>query len=433
MKMMTPLEQAFFFDGFLTLLLAAEARPADGGFLAWNAVLFDGGRKRAATAWSGSWNAPDPQALAALRGLLLKVLPPPHVLTVWGTGRNVLLESLFAERLHDFRTVDLAETAAALFAIPASAGMDGMLRAAGCGPLAVADSAGPDAAAAEELLWAVLAAAGKRGVTPAALPGFAAAARAEAVRFEQAGGPLSGRDYPESPAVYLMRDRHGRVLYVGKAANLARRLAAYFRHAWRLPEKIRRLRRDAATVEFIPVGSELEALLLEQRLITELAPELNVQRGLDVAEAPGLYQAHAAVVLVEPSGQAGALDLFLIGPRPPLLQFSVGPARWPLRTLHAACLHILGLAGRRPHAPRLHAWDAAGHTIARRYFARFHNRLRWVGLDAVDGRLPAELDAGLRAAAAAVRADPAAARFLLRDDLDAPRGPACGSADPASS
>jgi hypothetical protein len=75
--------------------------------------------------------------------------------------------------------------------------------------------------------------------------------------------------------VYVIRDLFGRVVYVGKALNLRRRLAAHFAdRRWRsLPPEMAR----TATVECQPLGSELEALLREAELIRQLEPLVNVQ------------------------------------------------------------------------------------------------------------------------------------------------------------
>jgi predicted GIY-YIG superfamily endonuclease len=83
------------------------------------------------------------------------------------------------------------------------------------------------------------------------------------------------RDAPAVPGVYLLRDADGAALYVGKAANLRRRLAAQFAgRRWRsLPPALARV----AAVEWEEAGSELEALMREATLIGELQPVVNIQ------------------------------------------------------------------------------------------------------------------------------------------------------------
>jgi len=82
------------------------------------------------------------------------------------------------------------------------------------------------------------------------------------------------RAFPDAPGVYLMRSSAGRVLYVGKAVSLRKRLASYFNG--RIPAKTRRMLRQAETIEQIQLGSELEALLEESRLIKHHQPPFNV-------------------------------------------------------------------------------------------------------------------------------------------------------------
>ncbi|GDY13621.1 UvrABC system protein C [Planctomycetota bacterium] len=86
---------------------------------------------------------------------------------------------------------------------------------------------------------------------------------------------------PEDPGCYLYKDGEGRVLYVGKAKNLRRRVLSYFQagsiRELRLTPRLRRLVRELAVIETIATGSEVEALLLENRLIKEHQPRDNVR------------------------------------------------------------------------------------------------------------------------------------------------------------
>lgn len=91
---------------------------------------------------------------------------------------------------------------------------------------------------------------------------------------------LRGRlhDVPHKPGVYLMRDRLGRVIYVGKARDLRKRLAQYFTPARsRLADlKTRALLDSVWDFSLHVVRSEAEAVLLEGRLIKEYRPKYNV-------------------------------------------------------------------------------------------------------------------------------------------------------------
>ena len=82
---------------------------------------------------------------------------------------------------------------------------------------------------------------------------------------------------PEAPGCYQFKDRHGRVLYVGKAKNLRARLANYFTGWHGLQERTRQMLRTAREVDWIVVDSEVEALHLEYTLIQRHRPRFNIR------------------------------------------------------------------------------------------------------------------------------------------------------------
>lgn len=79
---------------------------------------------------------------------------------------------------------------------------------------------------------------------------------------------------PEKPGVYLMHDASDSVIYVGKAVNLKRRVSQYFQKRARSP-KIERMISLIDHFEYMVVGSEMEALVLECNLIKEYRPRYN--------------------------------------------------------------------------------------------------------------------------------------------------------------
>ena len=85
------------------------------------------------------------------------------------------------------------------------------------------------------------------------------------------------RRLPDKPGVYLMKDRLGRIIYVGKAKSLRRRVSSYFTpsRAMTWHPKIRALIDLIEDLEVIEVRSEPEALLLEGRLIKQWRPRYN--------------------------------------------------------------------------------------------------------------------------------------------------------------
>jgi DNA polymerase III epsilon subunit family exonuclease len=82
------------------------------------------------------------------------------------------------------------------------------------------------------------------------------------------------RGAPSRPGVYLFRDRHRQVLYVGRARDLRARLRSYFRSERQRPS-VEAALHAVESIEWRVLGSELEAALEELRLIRELQPPAN--------------------------------------------------------------------------------------------------------------------------------------------------------------
>jgi excinuclease ABC subunit C len=84
------------------------------------------------------------------------------------------------------------------------------------------------------------------------------------------------KQFPPSPGVYLMKDAQGVVLYVGKAKNLRSRAGHYFTKAAAEDMRTADLVKLIADVDFLPADSEVDALLLEARLVKDVRPRFNV-------------------------------------------------------------------------------------------------------------------------------------------------------------
>src|SRR5215472_4160722 len=83
-------------------------------------------------------------------------------------------------------------------------------------------------------------------------------------------------ELPARPGVYLYRDAHGTVLYVGKAKNLRSRVRSYFNEERLIDVKTGTLIHDAREIDFIRVDNEKEALALENNLIKQWKPRFNI-------------------------------------------------------------------------------------------------------------------------------------------------------------
>lgn len=82
---------------------------------------------------------------------------------------------------------------------------------------------------------------------------------------------------PTKPGCYLMKDSGGKIIYVGKAINLRNRVRSYFQSSTEHSLKTQHLVRDIVDIDWIVVGSELEALILEMNLIKKHRPQYNVR------------------------------------------------------------------------------------------------------------------------------------------------------------
>jgi excinuclease ABC subunit C len=83
------------------------------------------------------------------------------------------------------------------------------------------------------------------------------------------------RQFPQTPGVYLMKDRAGRVIYIGKAKNLRARAASYFLKAAAEERRTAELVKDIYDIDFIPCDSEVDAVLAESRLVKDIQPKFN--------------------------------------------------------------------------------------------------------------------------------------------------------------
>jgi len=83
------------------------------------------------------------------------------------------------------------------------------------------------------------------------------------------------RSFPQSPGVYLMKDAAGRVIYVGKAKNLRARAGSYFLKAAAEDRRTADLVREIRDVDYLEAESEVDALLLESRLVKDVQPKFN--------------------------------------------------------------------------------------------------------------------------------------------------------------
>lgn len=81
---------------------------------------------------------------------------------------------------------------------------------------------------------------------------------------------------PDRPGCYLMRDRRGVIIYIGKAKSLRKRVSSYFRPGAKHPPKVRSMVSTVWDFEFMTVRNEAESLLTEASLIKRYKPHFNI-------------------------------------------------------------------------------------------------------------------------------------------------------------
>jgi excinuclease ABC subunit C len=81
--------------------------------------------------------------------------------------------------------------------------------------------------------------------------------------------------FPTGPGVYLFQDKAGRVIYIGKAKNLRSRAGSYFLAAAAHDQRTANLVREAYDVDFVETESDVDALLMEARLVKDTQPKFN--------------------------------------------------------------------------------------------------------------------------------------------------------------
>jgi len=83
------------------------------------------------------------------------------------------------------------------------------------------------------------------------------------------------REFPQTPGVYLMKDAAGRVIYVGKAKNLRARAGSYFLKAAAEESRTSYWINEICDIDYVECESEVDALLMESRLIKDVQPKYN--------------------------------------------------------------------------------------------------------------------------------------------------------------
>jgi len=121
------------------------------------------------------------------------------------------------------------------------------------------------------------------------------------------------REFPQQPGVYLMKDAAGRVIYVGKAKNLRSRASSYFHgnaeHEFRTQWVV-----EIRDIDFIACESEVDALLMESRLIKDVQPKYNKELKDDKTFPYLMITTHEDYPRIEVTRQPRERGVKLYGP-----------------------------------------------------------------------------------------------------------------------
>ncbi|MFW6138437.1 MAG: nucleotide excision repair endonuclease [Spirochaetota bacterium] len=122
---------------------------------------------------------------------------------------------------------------------------------------------------------------------------------------------------PEAPGVYLFYNREKQVLYAGKTTNLKNRINSYFWNTGESIEKIRGLLEQLYSIEYRILGSDLEALVEEYKLIDLHRPPFNSRMNI-----PRRVVRSSDKVYVLPSPAQGMMKLYFISDSAPLIEYN---------------------------------------------------------------------------------------------------------------
>lgn len=136
------------------------------------------------------------------------------------------------------------------------------------------------------------------------------------------------KKFPQTPGVYLMKDSAGVVIYVGKAKNLRSRASSYFLKAAAEDQRTANWVPEIADIDFLDCESEVDALLMESRLIKDIQPKHNKELKDDKSFPYLMITTREEFPRVELTREPPAKGVKLYGPFP-----SAGALRGAIQVL----------------------------------------------------------------------------------------------------
>jgi len=124
------------------------------------------------------------------------------------------------------------------------------------------------------------------------------------------------KNIPEMAGVYLFLDEKGKVIYVGKTSNLRVRINSYFWNTGESPQKIEGILNSLHSIQYMVLGSDLEALINEYRLIDAHNPPFNTRTRI-----PERVIRISDSIVILPSRQDDAVHLYFLSDSIPLVEY----------------------------------------------------------------------------------------------------------------
>ncbi len=174
------------------------------------------------------------------------------------------------------------------------------------------------------------------------------------------------KDIPEMPGVYLFYNREGEVIYVGKTSNLKMRIYSYFWNTGESVEKIGGILNSLHKIEYRILGSDLEALIEEYKLIDRYRPPFN--KKLNIPER--LIEVSDRILVV-PAAIEGFLKLYFLSNKISLVECD-----FEYRKSDLFVFNVL----KRINANRGYVFDPL-KTIAISYMKRYEDNINIVDID----------------------------------------------------
>jgi hypothetical protein len=191
-------------------------------------------------------------------------------------------------------------------------------------------------------------------------------------------GPGFLRQLPGASGVYIMKNCEGTVLYVGKSRNLKRRVSSYFTQRALSNPKTTKIHAQLHSIEIRRTANEIEALLLEMRLIKASRPAINLQTEIHERQADR-HAGRNLLLFVVDEKQKGVRIYFL---RNGMFagRGSASLGRPPSKLLKQKLKSIFFTQSRRRRQGAI--WEKE---IVSRWFAANQRRLNYLDVDDVKG------------------------------------------------